>query len=106
VPGRDVPDVTWRGARLGAPDWGDPSGRLLAVTIAGTGQEEDLHVILNMAEAEVDVEMPQIADRTWHVAIDTSRESPFDVVERALQVPYARPRYRASAHSVAVLEAR
>jgi glycogen operon protein len=106
VPGRDLPDVAWHGARLGAPGWGDPNGRLLAVTIAGTGQEEDVHVILNMAESAIDVEVPQIADRRWHVAVDTARESPFDVVERARQVPYAGPRYRTSAHSVVALEAR
>jgi glycogen operon protein len=106
VPGRDLPDVTWHGARLHAPGWGDPNGRMLAFTIAGTGGEEDLHVILNMAEAAIDVELPQIADRTWHVAIDTARESPFDVVERARQVPYPGPRYRTSAHSVVALEAR
>ena len=106
VPGRGLPDVAWHGARLGAPGWGDPNGRMLAITIAGTGEEEDLHVILNMAEAAIDVEIPQIAGRTWHVAIDTARESPFDVVERARQMPYAGPRYCSSARSVVVLEAR
>jgi glycogen operon protein len=106
VPGRDLPDVTWHGARLDAPGWGDPNGRMLALTIAGTGEEEDLHVILNMAEAEIDVEIPPIADRRWHVAIDTARESPFDVVERARQMPYAGSLYRTRAHSVVALEAR
>ena len=106
LPGRDLPDVAWHGARLGAPGWGDANGRMLAVTIAGSGEEEDLHLILNMAEAAIDVELPQIADRTWHVAIDTARESPLDVVERARQVPYAGSRYRTSAHSVVALEAR
>jgi glycogen operon protein len=105
-PGRDLPDITWHGARLGAPGWDDPNGRMLAVTIAGTGGEEDLHVILNMSEAAIDVEIPQIAGRAWHVAIDTARESPFDVVERPRQVPYTGPRYRASAYSVVALEAR
>jgi glycogen operon protein len=106
VSGRDLADVTWHGARLGAPGWGDPNGRMLAVTIAGTGGEEDLHVILNMAEAAIDVEIPQIAGRAWHVAIDTARESPLDVVERPRQVPYTAPRYRACAYSVVALEAR
>jgi isoamylase len=75
-------------------------------TLAYTGEEEDLHVILNMAENAIDVEIPQIAGRTWHVAIDTACESPFDVVERAHQVPYAGRCYRASARSVVALEAR
>ncbi len=79
---------------------------MLAFTIAGAGDEEDLHVILNMAEAAIDVEIPQIAARAWHVAVDTARESPLDVVERARQAPYAGPVYRASAHSVVVLEGR
>ena len=79
---------------------------MLALTVAGTGAEEDLHVILNMAEAAIDVELPRIADRTWHVAIDTAREPPLDVVERARQMPYADLRYSTNGHSVVVLEAR
>jgi glycogen operon protein len=73
VPGRDLPDVTWHGAQLHAPGWGDPNGRLLAFTIAGTGEEEDLHVILNMAEAAIDVEIPQIAPHMAR-AVDTARD--------------------------------
>jgi isoamylase len=106
VPVRRRPDIVWHGARLGAPGWDDPNGRLLAFTIAGTGEEEDLHVILNMAETAIDVEIPRIANRAWHVAIDTARESPLDVVERAQQVPCAGRCYRASPHSVVALEAR
>ena len=106
VPGRGIPDVTWHGARLGAPGWGDPNGRLLALTIAGTGQEEDLHVILNMAESAIDVEVPRTDGRTWHVAVDTARAPPFDVVERARQTPFTGSQYRTSAHGVVVLEAR
>jgi isoamylase len=106
VPGRDLPDVAWHGARLDAPGWSDPNGRLLALTLAGTGAEEDLHVILNMAETAIDVELPRIAKRTWHVAIDTSRAPPLDVVERARQVPYAGQHYRTDGQSVVVLEAR
>ena len=87
LPGRGLPDVAWHGARLDAPGWGDANGRMLAVTIAGSGEEEDLHLILNMAEAAIDVELPRIADRTWHVAIDTARESPLDVMERTRQIP-------------------
>ena len=106
VPGRKRPDIAWHGARLGAPGWNDPNGRLLAATLAGTGEEEDLHMIFNMAEAAIDVEIPRIANRTWHVAIDTARESPFDVVEPVRQMPHTGPRYRTSARSVVVLEAR
>ncbi|HET9694768.1 MAG TPA: glycogen debranching protein GlgX [Steroidobacteraceae bacterium] len=106
VPVRRRPDIAWHGARLGAPGWDDPNGRLLAATLAGTGEEEDLHLIFNMAEAAIEVEIPRIANRAWHVAIDTAREPPSDVVERAHQRPHAGPRYRASANSVVVLEAR
>jgi glycogen operon protein len=40
--------MVWHGCLLGQPGWSDPSSRVLAFTLAGVGEDPDLHVILNM----------------------------------------------------------
>ena len=106
VPGRGLPDVRWHGAKLDDPGWHDPKGRLLAFTLTGSGDEEDLHVIFNMADAAIDVSVPEVPGRRWHVALDSAQPSPHDIVERAGQKPYPAHHYCARPRSVVVLEAR
>jgi isoamylase len=106
VPDRGLPDVRWHGAKLGDPGWHDPNGRLLAFTLTGGGGEEDLHVIFNMADAAIDVMVPKVAGRKWHVAVDSARASPHDIVPRSEQHPHATRHYCARPRSVVVLEAR
>jgi glycogen operon protein len=106
VPGRALPDVSWHGARLGQPDWRDPSARLLAATLAGAADgEADLHLIFNMSDETVEVQLPAIAGRTWRLALDTSRASPEDIVPPERQRPHEGTTYRTAARTVAVLEA-
>ncbi|SPJ17388.1 Glycogen operon protein GlgX homolog [Burkholderiales bacterium] len=107
IPGRGIPDINWHGVRLNEPAWDDAQGRFLAFTIAGlTGHEEDLHVILNMSEHVVDAAIPLMPARRWHVALDTSRLSPEDILAPEQQKPHRGAFYRANARSVTVLEAR
>jgi isoamylase len=107
LPGRGMPDITWHGARLDAPAWHDGQGRLLRFTIAALGDdEEDLHVILNMSDQAMAAVLPLIPGRRWHVALDTSRTPPADVLAPGLQRPHAAAHYSAQARSVIVLEAR
>jgi glycogen operon protein len=107
IEGRGIPDIVWHGSRLDEPPWQDAQGRLLAFTIAGVaGDEEDLHVILNMSDQAVDAALPSIPGRRWNVALDTSRSPPEDIIARGRQRPCAEAFYRAGARSVVVLEAR
>ena len=107
VRGRGIPDIAWYGARIGEPPWHDKDARFLAFTIAGlTQEEEDLHVILNMSEQAVEAALPSIAGRRWHLALDTSRPSPEDILARERQRPHPSASYSANARSVVVLEAR
>jgi len=107
LPGRGLPDIAWHGVALGELPWEAGDGRLLRFTVAGLdGAEEDLHVIINMSSRALDLELPLIAGRRWHLAMDTARPAPADIVPRARQRPLRAPRYRAARHSVAVLEAR
>ena len=107
VPGRAIQDIAWHGTRLNEPLWHDRQGRFLGLTIAGISSgEEDLHVILNMSDQTLDAPLPSIASRRWHLALDTSRMSPLDILGRAQQRPHAAPFYSTAARSVSVLEAR
>ena len=75
--------------------------------IAGqAGDEDDLHVILNMSDQVVSVSLPSIFGRRWHLALDTSRLPPMDIRAQQEQELHAAMLYAASARSVVVLEAR
>lgn len=107
LPGRGLADITWHGPRLGEAPWSDPGGRLLRFTIAGRADDEDdLHVILNMSEDAVALELPELAGRTWYLAVDTAHSAPGDIVAPARQVPLDSRRVTSAARSVMVLEAR
>jgi len=107
VPGRDIPDIAWHGARLNQPPWYDSTARLLAFTIAGVQRDEaDIHVILNMSDAAVEVELPAISGRRWHLCVDTAEAPPGDVVELSRRYAVATLTYRVGPRSVVILEAR
>lgn len=105
-PARGIPDIAWHGAQPDQAPW-DASSCFLAFTLAGSGKaEEDLHVLINMSDRSESVELPEIAGRRWHLAVDTARESPYDVAAREAQTAWTVPRYLCQPRSVVVLEAR
>jgi len=107
IPGRGIPDIVWHGARLDEPPWRGQTARFLRFTIGGLSEdEEDLHVILNMSDQTVDVALPSIPGRRWHLALDTSRPPPGDIRARDGQTPYTMIRYPVPPRSAIVLEAR
>ncbi len=107
VGGRGLPDIAWHGKRLGEAPWDDTRGRFLRYMLAGLlPDEEDLHVILNMSDETVDAELPESPGRRWHLALDTARASPADVVARGAQTPHPAMACAVGARSVVVLEAR
>ena len=107
ISGRNIQDIAWHGPRLNEPLWHDGQARFLAFTIAAlSSDEEDLHVILNMSDQAVDMPLPLIDGRRWHLALDTSRASPLDILVREQQKSHAAPSYSTVPRSVAVLEAR
>ncbi|HEX9314373.1 MAG TPA: glycogen debranching enzyme, partial [Actinomycetota bacterium] len=100
---RGLAEVAWHGTDLGAPGWNDPNGRALAFTLAGFGDDPDLHVILNMSNLPLEFELPVIGDRQWFRAVDTAQLSPNDIAEPGAESPVTQPRYPAGGRSVAVL---
>ena len=59
-----------------------------------------------MNDAPADVALPSIPGRRWHLAVDTARSSPLDIVERGRQVKLAGESRTVGGRSVVVLEAR
>jgi glycogen operon protein len=107
VPARGIPDIAWHGTRLNEPPWNDPTARVLAFTIAAIeATEPDVHAVLNMSDEAIEVDLPALPDRIWHVAVNTAQPPPQDMIDPARQVPVIGPRQRVTPRSVAVLEAR
>ncbi len=104
--GTGRPDISWYGAEAGSDPW-DSGSRFLAFTLAGhDAGEEDLHVLINMSDRSESVTVPTLGERRWHLAVDTARASPNDIVVRAAQTAWTAPRYLSQPRSVVVLEAR
>lgn len=102
-----LPDVAWHGRRLNEPQWDNSDAHVLAYTLAAAVDgEEDLHVMLNMSDGPMEMELPVIPGRKWYRAVDTSRPSPADVLNAAVQPEAGGRTYAVAARSIAVLESR
>ena len=107
MPGRDMPDIAWHGIRLNEPPWHDGLAQFLAFTIAGlTANEEDLHVILNMAGVPIDVSLPAVSEKSWYAVVDTSSGTTTGVSPGENQSPVFTTVLQVQPHSVVILESR
>jgi glycogen operon protein len=103
----DLPDITWHGRKLNDPRWNDPAVQVLACTLAGTDEkEEHLHILLNMSDTPVQMELPMVPGRNWYRAVDTSQPSPADIFEAAEEQKVEENIYSMAARTVVVLEGR
>jgi isoamylase len=95
--------LSWHGTSLGRPDWGDDS-RSVALSVELKRERLLLHLIMNAYWESLDFELPQIeSGRTWRRWIDTSLDSPQDIVPWRDAQPHAGCSYKAAGRSVAVL---
>jgi isoamylase len=95
-----LPDISWQGM-----NWDDPEARTLSFTLAGTDIDEpDLHVVMNMSDMAQLVELPDIKQKEWCRAVDTSLPSPEDILPPEEQRPIAKHLYEVNAKSVVVFE--
>ena len=100
-------DVAWHGLRLHEPQWDNPSSRVLACTLSRVEpDEEDLHIIMNMSEDNLSMQLPKLENRSWNLAVDTSRTTPEDVIEPKKQQPLSRKTVQVNSRSVVVYESR
>ena len=98
----------WHGVKLGQPDWSATS-HSIAFTVEVRREKTLVHLIVNGYWQPLDFELPRVdsaGENPWRRWIDTSLDSPRDIVEweAAQSVPgYA---YRTEARSVVLLFAR
>ncbi|HJY80971.1 MAG TPA: glycogen debranching protein GlgX [Candidatus Binatia bacterium] len=95
----------WHGVNLGQPDW-SASSHSLAFTSEVPNAKIMVHVILNAYWEPLEFELPSAGDRSqdsWRRWIDTTLDSPCDIVEWQTAPPVPGHTYRAGPHSVVVL---
>ncbi|MCF8167971.1 MAG: glycogen debranching protein GlgX [Rhodoferax sp.] len=98
---RGLADITWHGTRPHHPDW-SPQSRVLAFTLGGDGAESDILVIMNMYWEPIGFELPQVEGFPWYRAVDTSKESPYDILEPGNEELTSQISYVAQGRSIAV----
>jgi isoamylase len=99
---------TWHGVKLGQPDWGDTS-HSLAISAETPNKEQLLYVILNAYWGPLEFELPRAGDadgNSWLRWIDTTLDSPLDIVDWETAPTVPGRVYRAGPRSVVVLFAR
>jgi len=110
-PGRSLTQVlreankAWHGVKLGQPDWSN-SSHSLALSAEARSEKLLFHSILNAFWEPLEFELPRVgngAGDIWRRWIDTTLDSPQDIVEweKAPAVPGGA--YRAGPRSVVVL---
>jgi glycogen operon protein len=97
----------WHGVKLGRPDWA-VSSHSLAFSAETQHDQLLVHVILNAYWEPLDFELAPLSgsDPLWRRWVDTSLESPDDIVEWDAARPVPSRVYRAGPRSVAALFAR
>jgi glycogen operon protein len=93
---------TWHGVKLDQPDWGDDSHCL---AFGGEYPREGLylHVMLNAYWEPLDFELPKPKRGTWRRWIDTSLDSPEEIVPWETAPPVTGSCYRVEPRSVVLL---
>lgn len=94
----------WHGVKVGEPDWSFTS-HSLAYTSAAHDGRLNFYAILNAYWEPLDFELPPTGkvDSPWCRWIDTSLDSPLDIVEWQTAPPLATSSYRAGPNSVVAL---
>jgi isoamylase len=96
----------WHGVRLNQPDWSNWS-HSVALSAEFVNERNLVHWILNAYWEPLDFELPDggVPGRQWKRWIDTSLETPEDIVPWKDAPPCIGPTYRVGPHSVAILYA-
>jgi glycogen operon protein len=95
----------WHGVKLGQPDWGHHS-HSIALEAALRGETMRVYLILNAYWEPLSFELPRIGDADagrWRRWIDTSLDSPEDIVAWQMAPAVPGETYRAEPRSVVVL---
>ena len=91
--GDQMPDISWHGLELGAPDWSEKS-RFLAFLLdgseaGGAEPDDDIYVAMNSLDEPLSFALPYFKEGVcWRRVVDTSKRPPRDVMleDRALRL--------------------
>ena len=100
---RGLKDISWHGCKLYSPGWDDPNARALSYTMGEPGDEEDIHVMMNMYWEPLTFEIPRLTERRWYRAVDTFLQAPQDIIVAGDEVRVDADCYLVQARSVVVL---
>ena len=100
---RGLLDIAWHGCQLISPGFSDPNSRVLAFTISDPGNGEDVHTILNMKDALLSFDLPNVTDRKWYRAADTFLPLPDTFTAAGKEVVISTATYWANPKSVVIL---
>ena len=94
----------WHGTKLYQPDW-NPGSHSLALSAELAREGLLFYMVLNGYWEALDFELPPPGGRSWRRWIDTSLDSPQDIVDWQAAMPIEGGPYRAGPRSVVVLYA-
>ncbi len=97
----------WHGVKLGKPDWSFDS-HSLAASIDCADRKLNMYMILNAYWEPLEFELPEVSDNyePWCRTIDTSLDSPNDIVDRSIAPMVGTRSYLAAPYSVVTLFSR
>ena len=97
--------IAWHGVKLLQPDWSDWS-HSIALSAELPNEKLQCFLVLNAFEEPLEFELPKLAaGRTWHRWIDTSHDSPDDIVGWQSAPTICCDKYHVQSHSVVMLVA-
>jgi isoamylase len=96
--------IEWHGVKLNQPDW-SPDSHSIALNTYVSKQHHLLYLIFNAYWEPLDFELPPRDDckKPWHRWIDTSLDSPRDIVELTASPAITNHTYRVGPRSIVVL---
>jgi glycogen operon protein len=94
--------IEWHGVRLLEPDWG-PSSHSIAFTLRLRRERLVIHFVFNAYWEALEFELPSSDGLRWRRWIDTSLDSPDDVMRWQEAPPHVGAAYRAGPRSAVVL---
>jgi isoamylase len=108
--GYSSPDVSWHGIKKYNPDW-SVSSHLIACLINGeyikedyNKLDDDIYIAFNASEKDENFEIPDApSGRSWLMAIDTSKDAPYDICKKNNEIPFKDNNYLVRSHSVVLL---
>jgi isoamylase len=100
---------TWHGVKVGQPDW-SPSSHSLAFSAELPKEKLTFYIAFNSYWGALEFELPSVeqsaTDSPWRRWIDTSLDSPADIVDWHTAEPVPGLKYSVASRSVVVLFAR